>query len=143
MVFSIPNSTVRRTTFSIFVSVAVIFSGKLPVALSARAQTQDSFSAAMLFSACAGPTPDVVTKDARANFENICNAFLRGITDAVFVMQSLQANGTKTCFALDQPISVDVARATFLAYLREHPKALQNAAGLVAAMSLIWSNPCR
>ena len=109
----------------------------------ARAQTQDTFPALMLNTACDNKNSTFLTAEAKQNFENICIAYLRGLTDALFTMQLYQNDGKKTCFDKHQPVSYNEARELFKSYLRDHPNAMANSAGLVASMVLIQKYSCR
>ncbi|MGH6879036.1 MAG: Rap1a/Tai family immunity protein [Rhizomicrobium sp.] len=104
--------------------------------------SNDSFVASSLYAACTHSVSDAKTKADQEYLEQTCTTYLRGLTDALFVMQSLQARGTATCLPTDQAISVQEARSVFETYLRDHPQVASNSAGLVAAMSLVAAHHC-
>lgn len=116
--------------------------GSLPVAAMARTTSNDTFTGRSLYSACTHNVSDANTKEDIEFIEQICTGYLRGLTDALFVMQSLTNVGQKTCLPRDQAISVAEAREVFQTYLRGHPQAISNSAGLVAAMSLVAAYKC-
>jgi hypothetical protein len=105
--------------------------------------SNDSFVAASLYSGCTHSVKDARTKADQDFLEQTCTTYLRGLTDALFVMQSLQSRGTKTCLPTDAAITIVEARSVFQAYLANHPKDVGNSAGLIAAMSLVAAHKCR
>jgi len=74
--------------------------------------------------------------------EQSCVAYLRGLTDGMFVMQSLINQGTRTCLPTNWSIGVPEARAVFETWVRTHPNAIDDSAGLVAAMALVQAHKC-
>jgi hypothetical protein len=112
-------------------------------ALPARAlPSKDTFTAASLYAVCTHTVSDANTPKDHEELETICTTYMRGLTDGLFVMQSLEDKGTRTCLPVDAAISVQDARVTFEGWLREHPNTATNSAGLVAAMSLVYAHKC-
>ena len=85
--------------------------------------------------ACTHNVSDAKTKEDIELLEQICTGYLRGLTDALFVMQSLADVGQKTCMPKDQAIGVAEAREVFETFLRGYrkPSPIQRA----------WSLRCR
>jgi hypothetical protein len=104
--------------------------------------SKDSLTAASLYAICTHSVSDANTAKDHQELETICTTYFRGLTDALFVMQSLQDQGTRTCLPTNEAISIQNARVTFEGWLREHPNAAANSAGLVAAMSLVYAHKC-
>jgi Rap1a immunity proteins len=116
--------------------------GSLSVAATAQSTTNDTFTAGSLYSACTHNVSDAKTKEDIEFVEQICTGYLRGLTDALFVMQSLANVGQRTCMPKDQAISISEAREVFQTYLRARPQDIVHSAGLVAAMSLVAAYKC-
>ena len=108
----------------------------------AHPQSNDTFTAASLYAACTHSVKNANTPKDHEFLEQICTTYLRGLTDALFVMQSLASRGTRTCVPTNEAIGIQEARMTFEAYLQSHPSAASNSAGLVAAMSLVYAHAC-
>jgi hypothetical protein len=109
---------------------------------SVYAQSSDTFTASALYAACTHSVKDANTPKDKEYLEQLCTTYLRGLTDGLFVMQSLAGKGTRTCLPLNEAIGVQEARMVFESWLRSHPNAVSNSAGLVAAMSLVYSHNC-
>lgn len=105
-------------------------------------KSTDSFTAASLYAVCTHSVSDATTEKDREDLETICTSYFRGLTDALFVMQSLHEQGTRTCLPINTAISIQEARTTFEGWMREHPNTATNSAGLVAAMSLVYAHKC-
>jgi hypothetical protein len=110
---------------------------------SVQAQSNDKFTASSLYALCSHSVKDANTPQDHEFLEKTCTTYLLGLTDALFVMQSLASQGTRTCLPTEEAIGIQEARTTFEAYLREHPATATNSAGLVAAMSLVYAHKCR
>ena len=114
-------------------------------ALSANAQeklTHDTFTAASLYAACTHSVSDANTAKDHEYLETVCTVYFRGLTDALFVMQSLADRGTRTCMPRSEAIGIQEARVDFENWLVGHPNTAGNSAGLVAAMSLVYTHKC-
>ena len=79
---------------------------------------------------------------AKGHDQQICAGYLRGLTDAMYVMQVLAEKGQKTFLPEDRAIGFSEAREVFENYVRSHPQSIANSAGLVAAMSLVVAHRC-
>jgi hypothetical protein len=117
--------------------------GLLAVIPAYGQKSSDTFRAPSLYAVCTHSVSDATTAKDHEDLETICTSYLRGLTDALFVMQSLHEQGTRTCLPIDAAISIQDARITFEGWLREHPNTATNSAGLVAAMSLVYAHKCR
>jgi hypothetical protein len=105
-------------------------------------QSHDTFVAASLYAACTHSVKDANTAKDHEYLEESCTTYLRGLTDGLWIMQSLANDKTRTCLPVEEPIGVQEARVTFETWLQGHPGAARNSAGLVAAMSLIYAHKC-
>lgn len=112
------------------------------VAAMAQSTSNDTFTAASLYSACTHNVSVAKTKEDIEFIEQICAGYLRGLTDAMYVMQVLAEKGQRTCLPEDRAIGVSEARDVFENYVRSHPQSIANSAGLVAAMSLVVAHRC-
>jgi hypothetical protein len=111
--------------------------------ISANAETsRDSFTAAALYTACTHSAPDANTPADHEYLEQLCTTYFRGLTDALFVMQSLADKGTHTCMPANEPISIQQARVVFERFLQSHPNAVENSAGIVSAMAQVYAHKC-
>jgi Ssp1 endopeptidase immunity protein Rap1a len=110
---------------------------------AAQSVSNDTFTAGSLYSACTHNVSNVKTKEDIESLELICNVYLRGLRDALFVMQSLANRGQRTCLPWEEAIDLTEARRVFQAYLQAHPQSIADSAGLVAAMSLVAAYKCQ
>jgi Ssp1 endopeptidase immunity protein Rap1a len=102
--------------------------------------TGDTFRASTLYAACTHSVKG--TQQDNEFVEQSCVAYLRGLTDGLFIMQSLANQGTRTCMPTDEAIGVPEARAVFEAWLQGHPSSAANSAGLVAAFAIVNAHKC-
>jgi hypothetical protein len=109
----------------------------------ADAISNDSFAAGSLYAACTHSAKDAVTKQDHDTLEQICTLYLRGVTDALFVTQSIHNRGIPTCLPADQAVSVQDARVSFEAYLTKRPQDASNSAGLIATMAIVTAHACQ
>jgi hypothetical protein len=79
---------------------------------------------------------------AKAADDKICQAYLRGITDGLFMLAAAQDSNVPLCLPQDGPISPAEARDDFNSYVADHPEALQHAAGMTAAIAIIKAHSC-
>jgi len=103
--------------------------------------SNDSFKAYALYSACTHPPSEKPEDHEFA--EQTCSTYMRGLTDGLFVMQSFAANKRRTCLPTDTAISNAEARRIFESWLRAHPEAATNSAGMVATFAIVSAYPCR
>lgn len=101
------------------------------------AQTNDRLTAGSLYTLCLN-----VGGKQGDDADVLCSTYLRGITDAAFIMQSLARRGTRTCLPEESAIELAEARRAFVQWVDAHPETLKNSAGLVATMSLVYSHRC-
>ncbi len=109
---------------------------------AAQSVSNDAFTAGSLYAVCTHKVSDAKTKEDIETLEQICNTYQHGLTDGLFLMQSLENDGQTTCMPKDQAIANDEARQIFETYLRSRPQAISNAAGLVATMALVAAYKC-
>ena len=113
-------------------------------ALSANAQagdpTKDSFKAADLDRACNPPAS--ADPNARASADRICQTYLHGLADGLFLHGAMADTGSPICLPKDGPVSSADAKNEFEDYLKAHPEMATHSAGLVAAFALVKAHPC-
>jgi hypothetical protein len=100
----------------------------------------EGFSAEQLHRVCSGTGAS--TQQERDAAETACGAYLLGLTDALFVMQSLADRGTRTCMPKEVAVGVPEARSLFENYFKSHPDVGQNSAGLVVGMAVVNAFKC-
>lgn len=100
----------------------------------------DGFTAAGLRIVCSHAGTE--TAQERDQSDTVCSAYLLGLTDAMFVMQSLADHGTRTCMPKEIAIGVPEAKRLFENYLGAHPETANNSAGLVAGMAVVNAFKC-
>jgi hypothetical protein len=103
--------------------------------------SNDTFKAEYLHTAC-NPPPgaDQATRDS---FQMTCDAYLRGLTDGLFLMKQFHDKGGAGCLPENTPISIVEAKADFELFLSEHPEASQNSAGIVVGFGIMRAHPCQ
>lgn len=111
---------------------------------SANAQiggpSNDTFKAGLLHSACnPPPATDQSTRDLALQ---TCEMYFRGLTDGLFLMKTFQDGGNAGCLPTNAPISDTEGRGDFELFLRDHPEAAKNSAGLVAVFGIMRAHPC-
>ena len=129
----------------IYVNLAVVVAILCSPIRTAIAQpvSQDTFVASALYSTCTHSVKDAKTKQDDEFLEQTCTTYLRGLTDALFIMQLLAERGTKTCLPTNEAIGIPEARGVFQTYLQDHPESAANSAGLVASMALVAAHKCQ
>ena len=105
--------------------------------------TTDSLDASKLYAICNHKVAGTPTAKDLSDLDTICVSYFRGLTDGLFMMQSMFDAKMRTCLPTQTAIDVKDAQQAFRAYIEKNPKFLKNSAGLVAAMSLIVANPCK
>ena len=102
--------------------------------------TNDTLIASMLYAMCAHSSQE--TPQSHEFAEQTCVSYLRGMTDGMAVMQGLFDNGRSVCLPSGVPVEVPNARRAFTEWLRHHPEAENESAGLAAAFSIVNAYPC-
>jgi hypothetical protein len=93
-----------------------------------------------LKAACQPPAnADAATKLAAGK---VCDSYLRGLADGLFMVGALDASKIPVCLPNDGPLAVEDAKAAFLKYVTDHPEALDHSAGLAGAFAIVAANPC-
>ena len=95
----------------------------------------DSLKAIMLYSACTHPPGE--TREAHEFAEQTCVAYMRGLTDGLFMMQVFAEKHRPTCLPSNGPVSNAEARSIFESWLKTHPELTNNSAGLVASYAIM------
>jgi hypothetical protein len=104
--------------------------------------SHDTFKAQDLYLACTAPNADGKSADG-FSFDAFCNAYIRGLTDGLFLRKAFADGGKGKCLPADTPIPNGEARADFIAFVSAHPEALKNSAGVVATAAIIAAHPCQ
>jgi len=98
------------------------------------------FMAGQLKAACQPPsTTDAAAKAAGAK---VCDSYLRGLADGLFMVGAMDDSKIPVCLPSDGPLAVEDAKTAFLKYVTDHPEALEHSAGLAAAFAIVAANPC-
>src|SRR5208282_5395821 len=90
-------------------SVLCVCLGAATASAAAQPVSNDPFTAGSLYASCAQQVSDAKTKEDIESLKQICNIYLHGLTDALFVMQVLHERGERTCMPKDQRIGTDEA----------------------------------
>lgn len=98
------------------------------------------FMADQLKAACQPPSSESAT--AKAADSKVCDTYLRGLADGLFMVGAMGASRIPVCLPSDGPLAVEDAKAAFLKYVTDHPEALEHSAGLAGAFALVAANPC-
>ena len=102
--------------------------------------TNDSLTAVALYSACTHSPGE--TREAHEFAEQTCSAYIRGLTDGLFMMQVFAEKHLPTCLPGDTPVPSAKARLIFENWLKAHPQAAKNSAALVAGYAIVSAYPC-
>jgi hypothetical protein len=114
--------------------------GEMPPPPQGNASDEPVFMAGQLKSACQPP----VNADAAAKVAagKVCDSYLRGLADGLFMVGALDASQIQMCLPNDGPLAVADAKEAFLKYVTDHPEVLEHSAGLAGAFALVAANPC-
>ena len=111
---------------------------------AARAQDgeapDDNFTAGMLKDACAPAAG--LDKSARAIADQICQSYLRGLTEGLFLQSFVEDSGAAACLPKEGPISVADAKSDFLNYLAGNPAAADRQAGVAGVLAIVRAHGC-
>lgn len=129
-----------RLTLFFPIGIVLIGASCLAYAQNHIPLSNDSFTAAKLNMACfpAHGQPNNVREFA----EQTCNAYVRGLADGFFLMQSLAERHQTTCVPIDTPVSNIEAITLLHARLQAHPEEGANSAALVAGFAIIKAHAC-
>jgi hypothetical protein len=123
-----------------FCMAAIVAAALFASPVGLRAASDDGIKAELLRTACS--PPNGAEQAARDLFAKLCQTYLQGLTDGLFLMRGFIENGNAGCLPADRPISLAEAQADFEVFLRDHPELAQNSAGLVAAAGIMRAYPC-
>jgi hypothetical protein len=116
---------------------AVMLLGVLCIPATAQnAVTNDTLTAGTLYSGC-------LASDAVGSNDGLCDTYFRGLTDGLFIMEQMKLSSLRTCMPEKEAIGVADARRMFNRHMVDHPEDAGHSAGLIAAMAVIRSFPCR
>lgn len=126
-----------RTAFAALFVVAMFISGCTQQSV---AQSADTMKASLLDAACyESSSADQATQEFA---KQTCSAYMRGLTDGLFLQNSFSKSGHSGCLPTDHPVSVAQATSELHAYLKEHPGLGNNSAGLVATAAIMDAHRC-
>jgi hypothetical protein len=114
----------------------IAFSALCGSATAQNAITDDPLTAGTLYSAC-------LASDATKSNDGLCDIYFRGLTDGLFVMEQMNLVGQRTCMPEKEAIGAVDARRMFNRHMTAHPEDAGHSAGLIAAVAVIRSFPCR
>jgi len=114
--------------------------GEMPPPPQGNAADEPVFMAGQLKDACQPPANE--TAAAKAAGGKVCDSYLRGLADGLFMVGALDASRIQLCLPDDGPLALDDAKAAFLKYVTDHPEALEHSAGLAGAFAMVAANPC-
>jgi hypothetical protein len=117
--------------------LVLVFLLALPICANAA---DVAFPASSLQLLCS-PAPSLSQQD-RDNAETVCSAYLMGLTDAMFLMQSLADVRRLPCMPKEVAIGLPEAKRLFQNYLIAHPDTRNNSAALVAGMAIADAFKC-
>ncbi len=98
------------------------------------------FMADQLKAACQPPASSDAA--AKASAGKVCDSYLRGLADGLFMVGALDNSQIELCIPSDGPLAVEDVRDAFLKYVAAHPEALEHSAGLAGAFAIVAANPC-
>jgi len=113
----------------------------LAIMLVTPAAAQSPFTARALYSLCSADMTE--SKSDRDAAETNCGAYVLGLTDGMFMMQLLARHSMTPCMPKEVAIDVGKARQIFIEYMKSHPQAANNSAGLVMGMALADAYQCK
>ena len=108
----------------------------LSIPCAAKDKPTEKFDAGTLYTVCS------VAAQQSNEADMACATYIRGITDAAWVMQLLANEQKRTCLPKDSPISVSEARRIFKEWIDVHPEAGGHSAGLIATTALLHAHRC-
>jgi hypothetical protein len=101
----------------------------------------DTFKASSLDFACTRGGREGSPHD-REIAEQTCIAYLRGLSDGLFVMQLVASRGKRVCLPNETPVPILDTRRIFQQYLTNHPKEAVNSATVVVSFALFEAYKC-
>lgn len=102
--------------------------------------SNDVFKAEALHAVCNAPSS--TAKADKDLADGMCESYFRGLTDGLFLMKASLDHGDAGCLPSESPISEAEAKGDFELFLRDHPDAAKNSAGLVATFAIMRAHPC-
>jgi hypothetical protein len=122
-------------------ALAVALLSTMATSAFAGQPSTDAFKAAVLYTACTYSVPGT-PDDGDKFIEQTCEAYLRGLTDALFFMQAAARKSIPTCMPEQSSVTVTDARRIFVSWLDAHPDQAANSAGVVAAFAILNAYRC-
>lgn len=107
---------------------------------TAVADGPEALSLKALQDACEPPASMAqAEKDASTK---LCDAYLAGLSDGLFMRNAIIAQGMTVCLPEDGPISPGEAKADLKDFLADHPEAEDDSAGVAVTYAIIAAHPC-
>ena len=120
--------------------ILAVFCLSASPALAQESAPDPGFRAGALRDACDPPaSASQAAKDAA---DKVCQAYLRGVGDGLFMLGMMEESGAPVCLPKDGPVSPAEAKSEFEDYLAGHPDAADHSAGVTAAFAIIAAHPC-
>ena len=111
-----------------------------PCAWAQESASDPGFKASALRDSCDPPASD--SQSAKEAADRICQAYLRGVADGLFMLGMMQESGAPVCLPKDGPVSPAEAKSEFEDYLADHPDAADHSAGVAATFAILAAHPC-
>jgi Rap1a immunity proteins len=136
-IWRISGERMKRTAALAFLAG---FTLCVPSASAQESASDPGFKASALRDACDPPAS--ATPSVRDAGDRICQAYLRGVADGLFMLGMMQQGDAPVCLPNDGPVSPAEAKSEFEDYLADHPDAADHSAGVTAAFAIIAAHPC-
>lgn len=120
--------------------VVLLLGCGLPAPAAEGDAPDEIFRAQALKDVCS-PSPSL-DQNAKEVAGRICQAYLRGVADGLFMFSAVQGTGARICLPHDGPLSPAEVKAELEDYLADHPDAVSHSAGLTAAFAILAAHPC-
>jgi hypothetical protein len=121
-------------------ALLAVFCLSVSSAWAQESASDSGFKAGALRDACDPPaSANQAAKDAA---DKVCQAYLRGVADGLFMLGMMQESSAPVCLPNDGPVSPAEAKSEFEDYLSDHPDAADHSAGVTAAFAIIAAHPC-
>jgi Rap1a immunity proteins len=111
-----------------------------PPPVAANLSDEPVFMAGQLKADCQPPA--AADAAAKAAAGKVCDSYLRGMADGLFMVGAMGNSKIPVCLPSDGPLAVEDVKTAFLKYVTDHPEALDHSAGLASAFAVVAANPC-
>lgn len=121
-------------------ALLVVFYLSATSAWAQESVSDPGFKASALRDTCDPPASN--SQSAKDTADRICQAYLRGVADGLFMLGVMQESGAPLCLPKDGPVSPAEAKSEFEDYLADHPDAADHSAGVAATFAILAAHPC-